>query len=84
MDMLYDEIPSDEMYDLWLHLIATDPYLCPAFLKFSGPDFRAIALKMEFHPEFMRFVQKLEEWGIQMNQFMEDLKDVLWYSDYCR
>lgn len=84
MDDLKAEIPNDQIYDMWIHLIATDPYLCPGFLKLSSPEFRAIALKMEFHPEFIRFVNKLEEWGIQMKQFMEDLKQFLWFSSYCR
>ena len=84
MDAIQAEIPSDAIYSMWLYKVANDPYLCPGFLKFSSPDFRAVALKLEFHPEFMRFVQKLEDWGIQMNQFMDDLKEFLWYSTYCR
>lgn len=84
MDMLGEEIPSDAIYDMWVYKIANDPYLCPGFLKLSSAEFRAVALKVEFHPEYIRFVNKLEEWGIQMKQFQDDLKEFLWYSDYCR
>lgn len=84
MDMLGEEMPGDAMYEMWLYKIENDPYLCPGFLKFSGPEFRSVATKVEYHPEFIRFVYKLEEWGIEMKKFMDNLKDFLWYSDYCR
>lgn len=83
MDSLAEEMPSDAIYEMWLNKTMNDPYLCPGFLKLSSNDFRAVALEVEYHPEFIRFVQKLEEWGIQMKQFMDDLKDFLWYSEYC-
>lgn len=84
MDDLHAEIPSDAIYDMWLDKIANDPYLCPGFLKLSSAEFRAVAIKVEYDPEFIRFVMKLEEWGIEMFQFMDDLKWFLWDSDYCR
>lgn len=83
-DDLGAEMPNDKMYDMWLYKIANDPYLCPGFLKLSGPDFRAIALKVEYHPEFLRFVQKMEDWGMYMQWMIDTLKEFLWYSDYCR
>lgn len=84
MDTLKAETNGDAIYDMWLYKIANDPYLCPGFLKLSSIEFRAIALKVEFHPEFIRFVLKLEEWGIEMKRFMDDLKWFLWDSTYCR
>lgn len=84
MDDLKAEIPNEAINEMWLYKVANDPYLCPGFLKLSSVEFRAVALKVEYDPEFIRFVNKLEEWGIQMHQFMDDLKDFLWYSDYCR
>lgn len=84
MDDLMAEIPNDAIYDMWTFKVANDPYLCRGFLKLSSNEFRAVATKLEFDPEFIRFVNKLEEWGIHMKQFMEDLKQFLWYSSYCR
>lgn len=84
MDELMAEIPNDDIYNMWLYLIKNDPYLCPGFLKLSSTEFKAVATKLEYDPEFIRFVNKLEEWGIHMKQFMEDLKQFLWYSTYCR
>lgn len=84
MDTLQAETNGDAIYDMWTYKVANDPYLCPGFLKLSSTEFRAIATKVEFHPEFIRFVMKLEEWGIEMKQFMDDLKWFLWDSDYCR
>lgn len=84
MDDLYLEIPSDDIYDMWLHMVAYDPYLCAGYLKLSSVEFRAIVIKLEYHPEFIRFVNKLEEWGLEMYQWMDDLKDFIWYRPYCR
>lgn len=84
MDSLQAEMPSDAIYEMWTYKIANDPYLCPGFLKLSSAEFRAVATMVEYHPEFIRFVNKLEEWGIEMKQGMENLKDFLWNSDYCR
>lgn len=84
MDALSAEIPSDAIHAMWIDKVANDPYLCPGFLKFSDANFRAVVALVEYNPEFIRFVLKLEEWGIAKNQFMEDLKQFLWYSEYCR
>lgn len=84
MDDIYLEIPSDDIYDMWLHKVANDPYLCRGYLKLSSVEFRAIVIKLEYHPEFIRFVDKLEEWGLEMNKWMDDLKDFIWYRSYCR
>lgn len=84
MDELQNEIPYDEIEAMWYYKIEHDPYLCQGYLKLQSPQFKAIALKVEFDPEFIRFVNKLEAWGIQMKKFMEDLKDFLWNRPYCR
>ncbi|CRL00426.1 CLUMA_CG013692, isoform A [Clunio marinus] len=84
MDDLQAEIPGDDIYDMWMYKVENDPYLCPGYKKLSSAEFRAIALKVEYDPEFIRFVDKLEEWGIEMKQFMDDLKWFLWEADYCR
>ena len=44
MDAIQAEIPSDAIYEMWSFKVANDPYLCPGFLKFSSPDFRAVEL----------------------------------------
>lgn len=84
MDSLKAEIPNDAIYEMWTDKVQNDDELCRGYLKMSSPAFRAVALKVEFDPEFIRFVNKLEEWGLEMNLFMSNLKEFLWYSDYCR
>ena len=83
MDELQNEIPYDEINEMWYRKIETDPYLCQGYRKLSSPQFKAVALAVERDPEFIRFVNKLEAWGIRMNQFIADLKDFLWERDYC-
>lgn len=77
------EIPDEEIYDMWLFKVRYDPYLCPGYRKLSSAEFRAIVRKIEYDPEFIRFVNKLEEWGLKMHQFMDDLKDFIWNRNYC-
>lgn len=77
-------MPSDAIYEMWLYKIENDPYLCEGFLKLSHPNFIEVAYQIEHLEEFIVFVEKLEEWGIEMYAFMDYLKEFLWYSDYCR
>lgn len=83
-DDLYLEIPSDEMYDLFVWKTHNDPHLCQGFLKLSHPNFVAITEKIEHHPAFVTFVNKMEDWGMEMYQWMDNMKEFMWYSNYCR
>lgn len=84
MDSMYLEIPSDDIYDMWLFKVRNDPYLCPGYMKLSSPEFRAIVDKIERDPEFITFVNKMVEWGMEMHEWMDTLKDFIWYRPYCR
>lgn len=84
MDDLQAEVPNEAIYEMWVYQVENDPYLCPGYLKLSSVEFRAIVTKIEYHPEFIRFVYKLEEWGIGMIQWMDNLKQFIWYEPYCR
>lgn len=83
-DDLYLEIPDDDIYDLFVWKTRNDPYLCQGFLKLSHPNFVAVANAMERHPAFVKFIDKMENWGMEMKQWIEDLKQFLWFSTYCR
>lgn len=52
-DDLGAEIPSDDIYDMWLHKVANDPYLCPGYLKLSSPEFRTVAITGELFSKIL-------------------------------
>jgi hypothetical protein len=84
IDVLYYEIPHDVGYALWLHHIATDPYLCRAYEKMRTPYFKYMVLRIEQKPEYIRFYRKLQEWNVNFTAFTDELKKFLWESDYCQ
>lgn len=84
MDTLKGELSYEKMNDMWDYLVKTDPYVCQGFHKLSSPEFKAIATKVEYHPEFIRMVVKLRDFGIEIDDFIHNLKEFLWYSTHCQ
>lgn len=70
-------------YDLWLHHIETDEYLCRAVEKMRTPYFKYMVMRIEQHPEYIRFYTKMNQYGVNFTAFTEYLKKFLWESDYC-
>jgi hypothetical protein len=58
--------------------------LCDGFLKLSHPNFVAVADAVERDPAFIEFKNALIQWDVPMDQWIEDLKQFLWFSNYCR
>jgi hypothetical protein len=47
------------------------------------PYFKYMVLRIEQKPEYIRFYNKLAEWGVNFTVFTDELKSFLWDSDYC-
>jgi hypothetical protein len=65
-DDIYEEIPSDDIYEVWLWKIDNGDCLCDEFLKLSHLNFVAIADAVERDPAFIEFKSALIQWDVPM------------------